>query len=282
MSKLCQNLPTNTPNASHLALIGWQTIDSKVAIMKLIFLWRILCLPIDNVYRRVVMYCLHLCLYEGNYVNLRSPTYSMFTYVTRYNLTDTLVNCMQSHNQGKINRYKKIIKNVVKDHERMCWKATMLMFHKLPLYDSCVTDIQMHPWWHFAKSTPSYFRQASSIVAIICGAQPKFFQCNFNSSLCGLCCERQLETPEHILFKCTAFEILRSKNLSQIRLAMPFAMRREFTDMTVSSKYYFILSAFNSEYCVEWNSIYKSISVFVYEIYKQRKVMYDTRMMDLN
>ena len=218
MSKLVQNLPTNTPNSSHLAVVGWHTLDTRISIMKLSFLWRILCLPIDNIYRRIITFVLQLCLNDDNYVNLSSPTYSIFTYVRRYNLIDVLNGSLYSDNEGQISAYKKIIKNTVYSYETNCWKATIFLFHKGPLYNSCVMNIQMHAWWLFAKSFPSYYRQVSSVIALFCGTQPKFSQCNFDNLLCELCCERQLDNPLHVLFECSSLEVLRNISLCKIRL----------------------------------------------------------------
>ena len=86
MSKIIQSIPNNTSNASHLALVGWHTLDTKISIMKLCFLWRILCLPIGNIYRRILTFCLQLCINVDSYINVKSPSYSMFT-LKRYSLT---------------------------------------------------------------------------------------------------------------------------------------------------------------------------------------------------
>ena len=171
MSKIIQNIPNNTSNASHLALVGWHTLDTKISIMKLCFLWRILCLPIGNIYRRILTFCLQLCINDDSYINLKSPSYSMFTYVKRYNLMNILKDSLHTNNEGKIMSYKRMIKEAVYTHEINCWSATMSLLHNLPFYDSSVLTIQLHPWWEFTKAVPNYYRQVSSIIAIICGAQ---------------------------------------------------------------------------------------------------------------
>ena len=200
----------------------------------------------------------------------------MYTCVKRFNLIGTLVESLYSDNQGKIFQYKKIVKNTVYDHEKYCWKATMSLLHNLPYYDSCVLNIVIHPWWCFVKASPKYYRKVSSIFAIICGSQPKFHQCNFDNKLCQLCCGRQTETSVHVLFDCPCLNIDRNLYLSKIRFNMPFAMRNEFVSMTNTEKCLFILSAMNCKYNADWLSIYESMSTFVYEMYKKRKVLYQT------
>ena len=274
MSKLIQNIPNNTPNASHLAPIGWHTLDTKISVMKLSFLWRLLCLPIDNIYRKVVTYFIQLCL-NDHYVNLKSPTYSMVTYVKRYNLTNLLMESLYSDNHGKISLYKNQIKNVVYKYEEYCWKATMFLLYDVPHYVNCVSDIKMHPWWNFVKNAPGFYRPVSCIIALICGAQPKFLQTNFDNMFCCLCPDRIIDSATHVLFECSALSVHRNLYMSKIRLSMPLAMKNEFDNMSYSSKLIFILSGMNSKYCHEFLIIYKSMSIFVYEMYKARKKRYE-------
>ena len=56
---------------------------------------------------------------------------------------------------------------------------------------------------------------------------------------------------------------------------MPFAMKQEFNHMNCSDKLKFILSAMNSQYSREFLLIYKSMSIFVYEMYRARKKLYE-------
>ena len=199
----------------------------------------------------------------------------MFTYVKRYNMTDVLVDSLYTDNKGKTLKFRNMIKNIVYTHETNCWRATISLLYNLPFYKYCVPDIRMHPWWYFAKNTPSFYRQVSSVIALICGTQPKFFQCNFNNMFCCLCPDRIVDSPIHVLFECPALNVYRNIYLSKIRLSMPLAMKNEWIDMTNSNKLIFILSAMNSNYSREFTIIYKSMSLFVYEMYRMRKKLYE-------
>ena len=113
MARIIQGLPNNCHNVTVLSTIGWLTIDSRIAISKLVFLWRILCLPIDNVYRRVLLHFLEAGINDDYYFNATSPTCSMLSYVKRFNLVDTLKQCMYADNSSRCNNYKSLIKRVV-------------------------------------------------------------------------------------------------------------------------------------------------------------------------
>ena len=100
-AKMIMDLPNNTPSVTPLAMLGWLTINARIAILKLMFLWRILCLPIDNIYRRVLL-CVLRPILNGNDYHARSPTLSLYRYVEQYDLVETLNNCLLLDNIGKL------------------------------------------------------------------------------------------------------------------------------------------------------------------------------------
>ena len=44
-----------------LSTIGWMSMPAYIAYRKLLFLWSILCLPVNNIYRRIVVAILVSC-----------------------------------------------------------------------------------------------------------------------------------------------------------------------------------------------------------------------------
>ena len=216
-----------------------------------------------------------MCLNDDSYVNLKSPTYSMFSYVKRYNLTELLYESLYKDNHGQISVYKNKIKNVVFKYEEYCWKATMFLLYDVPHYVYCVPVIRMHPWWNFVKNSPGFYRQVSCIIALICGSQPKYLQCNFSNMFCCLCPDRLIDSAIHVLFECSALNVHRKLYMSKIRLSMPLAMKNEFNNMNHYNKLMFILSGMNCKYSHEFRLIYKTMSMFVFEMYKSRKKLYE-------
>ena len=85
-ANVIQGLPNNCPSVSVLATMGWLTIDSRIAISKLVFLWGILCLPLNSIYRTVLLHFLQAGINNDNYFNASSPTYSMLIYTRKFNL----------------------------------------------------------------------------------------------------------------------------------------------------------------------------------------------------
>ena len=52
---MVQGLPTTVPKPAPLALLGWQTIESFIAYLKIMFMIRTLCLDNQNVYRKLMI-----------------------------------------------------------------------------------------------------------------------------------------------------------------------------------------------------------------------------------
>ena len=135
-AKIIQNLPPNTINPAPLATIGWISIESHLAIMKLCFL-----LQSDNIYRRVTIYLLNSLMTSGG-AHLQSPIASMFAVAKRYHNDDLINAFMRSDNAigmyvemiMMVKRVKMMVKSVVwkKEYER--WKASCLLYKELSFY----------------------------------------------------------------------------------------------------------------------------------------------------
>lgn len=91
-AKIVQNVPMNVPNPAPLATIGWMSVTSHVAIMKLCFLWRILCLHNDNIYKRIVI-CVLNEIMNGEITTIMersSPITSMYIMAKKYHITTVI------------------------------------------------------------------------------------------------------------------------------------------------------------------------------------------------
>ena len=51
-AKCIQGLPDQAVNIGCLATAGWQPIDMFIDLIRLLFMWRILLLPMSNIYKK--------------------------------------------------------------------------------------------------------------------------------------------------------------------------------------------------------------------------------------
>ena len=125
----------------------------------------------------------------------------------------------------------------------MRWKATCLMYTELSIYTECVKSIKTHVWWFLARKRPYLIYKISALLSVCMGNEPKGMKCDFKRRLGFLCDARQAASPKHILFEKTTL----------------------------------LLSGLHCDkYVEEWSQLMINICEFVYDIYRQRKIIYDS------
>ena len=156
-ARVIQNLPVSTPTPSTLATVGWLSIDAFICMRKLTFLWHILCMPVSNIYRRLVILLMQQCLINGSLWNTEmreSPVIDMFRVAHRYGMTNLLRHCYLNKDFGAFTARKSLVKRVVWEYEWRRWRASCVMYPRLETYNSIVNDIKMNVWWIFCKYNP--------------------------------------------------------------------------------------------------------------------------------
>ena len=97
-----RHIQTSSPNPAVLATLGWPSLSAHTSKIKLVFLWRILCLP-GNVYKDVVLTILNKCFQCKNDVDIGTgPIEDMYKAVCKYNMEDELIRCIQIGDYGNI------------------------------------------------------------------------------------------------------------------------------------------------------------------------------------
>ena len=236
-AKLIQDLPQNTPNPAPLAVLGWLTLSAHIAIMKLSFMWRVLTLPAENIYRRVMVYVLKKCAEKNVGLSILSPTQSMYYYAKYYGLDELILKSLNDENFGRNGFNKETLKKVVKQVEYSRWKASNLLYRNLTIYSASISKIEVHLWWIYANKFPHHMKKVSATVAVLCGSQPKNMQIfRQNHIMCDLCLSRSYDSTEHILFLCEALSNTRIECINRLTESMPAAMKKDFLEITQSRR----------------------------------------------
>ena len=273
-----QYLPQNTHIPANCATVGWITIQPFIAIAKIMFVLRTLCLPTTNLFRTVLVS--RLINLTNNDVYLQEtyegPIKSALKYFHKYDLISILMEFIYNGSEDVLKMTKNRIKAIVFDIEIQQWKASCILYQDLSLYMKCVNTIRMNSWWVLAKKKPYLVYKISAVMAVLMGNQPKGFQCNFRNKFCSMCPNRQLDSPKHILFECDALSNLRSTKLRELIDSMPEGMKYSFDDLHTDDKIVFLLSGLHCKsFIKEWEDILIKICEFVYDIYHERKNIYD-------
>ena len=277
-ANMIQNLPVRTPKPASLALLGWQSIGSYVAYLKIMFMVRTLCLQQTSIYRQLMitgMNTYQRMIERGE--RHTTPVGDMMKYVERYGLNHVIQRCMNGGNWKLTNSAKVIVKKCILDYEDRAWRASCVLYRGLSLYVEIVTTRRINLWWTVVSHMSGYFKKVSSVVALICGTQPNGYGVNFGlNPRCQICVSYEAETFEHTLFQCDGLDITRQRFMNDLKNNMPQNMWFDFDSMSYAQKFKFLLSGLNSDrYMPEWKDIYLSISTLIFELYKARAMSYN-------
>ena len=265
-AKIVQGLPVNTPTPAPLASIGWMCMRSFLDLLRMMFMFRLLCMPNQTVYKKIMILRLKECL-TGKSVRTIGPVQCMYNTVFKYDLQDKLKQCLELNDFGEMLSWKNLIKKAVWRHESIIWKASCCLYKELSLYLDIVVGIKMHAWWVFVKSRPDAFTKVSCVMALVQGSQPIGLQCNSGKGRCKICDTLLWDDPVHVLFKCPTLDGVRHTYFQIILKEMPYAMRRDVINMNDFQKTYMLLSALKSEYIPEWEPLYMKIADWVNPLY---------------
>ena len=281
-SKIIQMLPISSPNPSHIALLGWLSMSSYISMKKVLFMWRILSLPCDNIYRRIVQKLIS-CIRDDDIIPYVSPIYDIYRYVCSYGLQIHLKNILEREEIINYTVWKRSIKTIVWSYEFEKWKATCMLYPELNLYRSSIETISMHMWWYFVADNPIYLEKASAVLSIICSMEPKRLQRNFKSNRAGclLCKERVLDDYRHIFIFCPKLLDVQNIFWQSVRYAIPDVFRNEYDMYDKSKAIEFLLSGFKQRYNNDWVKMYCIILDNVYIVYQARAKAIDSTEIDV-
>ena len=270
-AKSIQLLPKNVHNPAPLATIGWMSIKGYIAIMKIMFLFRTLCLNFDSVYRKLLVHRIReIQGVSGPVERYTSPVMSIWSYVVQYNFVSDVNNFIVYGQRCMLPEIKRKVKTRVREIELLRWRFTSFLYSDLSIYLDVVKHIKPILWWGFTQKYPQYTRRVSCIVAIMMSSQPKLFQCNFNC-ICMLCTERSADSPCHVLFQCARLNHVRTIYNHNIVNSMPHAMRDHYNNVSDNEKLSFICAGLP----IEFSTVLKAIADFVFNMYKTRKTYYE-------
>ena len=284
-AKLIQGLPKNTHRPVPLATVGWVSIQAHVALLKIMFLLRILCLPINSLYRKIVVSRIEML--SNDSVNVKEkmigPIKDALYYVSRYRLNDIITKYLNNAVDNNLKSTKRYIKEIIDKAEYQRWRASCMLYPELKIYLRGVSNIKMHVWWSLVQVHPHTFKKISAVMSVLMGNEPKGLQCFRVHNLCGLCSLRETDSSEHILFRCEALAELRNTKLNELYSIMPSGMISSIYEMSDAERLVLLLSGLHCTTLVEeWIPIMTGISSFVYTLYEMRMKLYDREKLNIN
>ena len=274
-SKLVQGLALDVPNPTPLANMGWISIDSYIAMIKMLFLMRTLCLPLGNLYREFVIRILKMII-DNQYVSLVSPISSMYEATKRIGIDVKIEQCLREGcNFGTYTEWKHLVKYEIKRLENAKWKSSCILYGQLSMYLVTVQNISIHVWWKISSKIPSAINNIAGVMSVIMGSQPRGTFCYGLWKLCPICDLHASDTVQHVLFECPKTKLPRDRKLAKLMSVMPPAMARSFKYMNAASKSQMVLSAYGCKQLIdEWLTLYAETASFICKMFVYRKDAY--------
>jgi hypothetical protein len=273
IAKLAQALPKQTANAGCLATLGWKSMSTHIDTLRLLFLWRILLLPMHNIYKRLTLMRLCYHLYHPTGLHL-GPLSVIVNAYNKYGLLSVLDNALKTGVCMNISRFKTLVYAETMNLEKKCFTVTCQLFKSLRMYESCITDVEMWSWWKFAHHFPQYLIKVRVLCRMLVEQnclQTVVSRFDGSSPLCKMCDSREVETVCHMLFICEHWSLIRERMWQKVQESAPQALRLELDNMCSKEKTVFILSGLKCQFTAEWSDLYINLIDFCYELYTKRR-----------
>ena len=219
MAKDIQMLPKNTPNPVPLATLGWQKIIYLIDLAKLRFGYSILSGSADSIFR--IIFVKKLCyILSTNIFTDTSPVAQFVDVCCKYRLLEKVKSWIVSGTfPGKI-EWRKCCKQAAYDHEVARWRLDIRLYKKLNNFRVVQVHIEASAWWILARYNLNLKRQCSTMLRLLAGCSQlrayKDVNVPYDSRLCTLCDQGQVETLYHMVMCCEHYEDIRTDMMNRI------------------------------------------------------------------
>ena len=252
-AKIIQVLPQQTANPGSRLTIGLTSITCHIDIMRLLFLWRILLLPMSSIYKKIVISRFLLC----NNVITCGPVSLLYNTCKRHGLVDLVISSILKGKYISLNEWKRIVNLKVKDLDYRTCILKSFMYDTLGLL-RCDQGKCLSQWWVHCSHDPSFTVKCCFIVKLLLQVSRLYIR------RCKLCAERS--SICHILFECHSLNI--DSRLLWLNIRFPDGLRKSLEAYSNEDKTCFILNAFYIKYTLEWKDSYDDVINYVYYVVK--------------
>ena len=266
MAKIIQGLPSQAACVVSLPALGWWSMKHYLMYRRLIFMWQILSLPTESVYKSLLLFIFGWLNNKGrfNVDSYKSPMGMMFFACVQIGVID-YVN--QSINQGtyvSMTVWKTKIRAILWQREQRTRTMHSLIYRSSLYFNKCINVGTMWPWWQFCNYNPSLTPQCVVILRLITGNNviSEHWRKPGASRCCQICDAMCSDSIHHMLFECSATVTMNRLLWQKVLEEAPGALSKERTNMNSADRTIFILSGLRG-YIIEWNSVFINLCSFI-------------------
>ena len=272
-AKVIQGLPKQTAGIGCLATVGWNSMEAHIDILRLLFLWRLLTLPVMCIFKVVLLLRLHYHLFCGKDKLHSGPTWMMVTTCKKYGLLDYVANACRTGDGMTLVSWKRLVYSVVKKKDIQRWKVSCNFYSSLLMLNVHITCFRVIGWWVHVKFKPLSAWKVKILLKCLFNVD----QLNVNvskytggseNSRCRKCIDVVSENIKHVLFECPGNQEYRESEWKKVKDALLPNLFQSIECLAPSERTSFILNAFNCDYIQEWSQNYEVILNYIVNIYK--------------
>ena len=134
--------------------------------MQLMFIWRILLLPVCNIYKKTAITRISYHIYNSD-GDHRGPCKHAVDTFKKYGLMNILYSAFESGVYMSLDVFKRMVKCKVWEYEKKCFEATCLLYRSVPTFTDCQFKIEMWIWWKIVCKKPTLGRQCKLLARIL-------------------------------------------------------------------------------------------------------------------
>jgi len=121
------------------------------------------------------------------------------------------------------------------------------------------------------EKKPEFGIHCRTILRLLCGVSQINEHRARHEKVSDKCtCNGDVETVQHMLFKCDLTHCIRDTLWEKIELNAPIGLCRELLQMDIDVRTIFLLSAFKCKYVNEWERLYEAVAMFITVLYDKR------------
>ena len=244
MGKDIQNMPSSTPNPAAITTLGWRDLCTRIDVIRLQFIQRILSLHVNSIYRLLFLRRLYYVIYAG-YDKCTGPVAQIVKTCVKYNFLENVLQLVESGGIISKNAWKKNILQVVYDRDHANWRFSLTLYPKLSLFRTIVLKCEPICWWNLAKCQPYLKRTCITMVNLLCGnsilAQYRNVTLAREDRLCTMCDLGVVEDTFHFVCQCPQFSLLRESLWNNVRVGLSDEGNRQWDELDDLLKMYILL-----------------------------------------
>ena len=260
-SKMFQGLLVQCASVGSVGNIGWLSIEAIIDMMRLLFLWRMLSLPMTCLYKVILVKRITQLLYRENG---RGPTWNMIATCVKYGIEEFLYEAVETGIYMSYQTWKSKISYIVNEKYVQRLRVTCKLYKSLLYLEIKGNDIiDSNGWVQFLHSAPHCARECRCILNLLLNTY------RLGKDMCTLCSSYVPDTIEHILFECSNGDNMRDDLWREVINACPRPLVDGMYQMSEFTRTKFLLNALRTKYVKEWHDIYVCVSKFIYKMYNQ-------------